>query len=131
MKIVITGRNVGVTDSMKAYAKEKIEKLRKYYDRATMALVTMDVERDTHQVEMVFDVPRGVRLVGKAEAPDMFAACDLAEQKLAGQLRRYKQRLTDHHRGEKPAPAEAAAPIAPVDGTETYEDVIERMRRGD
>jgi len=69
--------------------------------------------------------------VGKAEAPDMYAACDLAEQKLAGQLRRYKQRLKDHHRGEKPATAEAAAPAPVVDQTETYEDVIERMRRGE
>ncbi len=132
MKIVITGRNVGVTDSMKAYAKDKVEKLQKYYDRATMAHVTMDVEHDTHCVEMVFDVPRGVRLVGKAEAPDMYAACDLAEQKLAGQLRRYKQRLTDHHRGERPVPAEeAAAPAAPQERAETYEDVIDRMRRGE
>ena len=69
MKIVITGRNVAVTDSMKAYAKEKVDKLTRYYDRATAAHVTMDVDHDTHQVEMVFDVPRGVRLVGKAEAP--------------------------------------------------------------
>lgn len=132
MKIVITGRNVGVTESMKTYAKEKVEKLQKYYDRATMAHVTMDVEHDTHCVEMVFDVPRGVRLVGKAEAPDMYAACDLAEQKLAGQLRRYKQRLTDHHRGERPASVEEGAPAsAPSEGAETYEDVIDRMRRGE
>ena len=131
MKIVITGRNDGVTDSMKAYAQEKIEKLRKYYDRATLAQVTLDVEHDTHFVEMVFDVPRGGRLVGKAQAPDMYAACDLAEQKLAGQLRKYKQRLTDHHRGEKPSPAATATPAPAVDKTETYEDVIERMKRGE
>ena len=131
MKIVITGRNVGVTDSMKAYAKEKVEKLRKYYDRATMAHVTMDIEHDTHLVEMMFDVPRGGPLVGKADAPDMYAACDLAEQKLAGQLRRYKQRLTDHHRGEKATQLEIAAPKSTADTPETYEDVINRMRRGD
>lgn len=132
MNIVITGRNVGVTDTMKAYAKEKVEKLRRYYDRATGAHVTMDVDRDTHRVEIVFDVPRGVRLVGKAEAPDMYAACDLAEQKLAGQLRRFKQRLTDHHRGARVPPAlpAAAGPAAP-EPAETYEDVIDRMRQGD
>ena len=131
MKIVITGRNVGVTEGMKAYAQEKVEKLRKFYDRATMAHVTMDVEHDTHTVELVFDVPRGVRLVGKAEAPDMYAACDLAEQKLAGQLRRYKQRLTDHHRGERPPAVEEMPQPAAADAPETYEDVIDRMRRGE
>lgn len=131
MKIVITGRNVGVTDSMKAYAKEKVEKLRKYYDRATMAHVTMDVEHDTHLVEMLFDIPRGGPFVAKAEAPDMYAACDLAEQKLAGQLRRHHERISDHHRGEKAPMPEAAAPKSSPDAPETYEDVINRMRRGD
>ncbi|MFV1958791.1 MAG: ribosome hibernation-promoting factor, HPF/YfiA family [Planctomycetota bacterium] len=129
---MITGRNVGVTESMKNYAREKVEKLRKYYDRATLAQVTMDVERDSHRVEIVFDVPRAGRLVGKAEAPDMYAACDLAEQKLAGQLRRFSERLKDHHRGERATPAAmqgAGAPLA--DAAETYEDVIDRMRQGE
>ncbi len=131
MKIVITGRDSVVTEAMKAYAREKVEKLSRYYDRATSASVTMDVEHDSHRVEIVFDVPRGVRLVGKAEAPDMFAACDLAEQKLAGQLRRFKQRLTDHHRGERPPAASPGEAAGAPDNAETYEDVIDRMRRGE
>ena len=96
MKIVIAGRHADVTDSMKAYAREKVEKLRKYFDRATLARVTLDMEHTACAAEIVFDVPRGVSLVGKAEAPDMYAACDLAEQKLAAQLRRYNERLNDH-----------------------------------
>jgi len=138
LKIVIAGRHANVTDSMKAYAREKVEKLRKFFDRATLARVTLDSEHDAFSVEMVFDVPRGVSLVGKAEAPDMYAACDLAEQKLGAQLRRYKQRLTDH-RGPRIAGAEvevsttggpAALEATPEDAV-TYEDVIDRMRRGE
>jgi putative sigma-54 modulation protein len=136
LKIVIAGRHADVTDSMKAYAREKVEKLRKFFDRATLARVAMDRERDVFRAEILFEVPRGVSLVGKAEAPDMFAACDLAEQKLAGQLRRYKQRLQDH-RGPRMQGAEvaesAAATGADTTGDEsvTYEDVIDRMRRGE
>jgi putative sigma-54 modulation protein len=106
LKIMISGRHVDVTDSMKVYARAKVEKL--------------------------IEVNRGVTLVGKAEAPDMYAACDLAEQKLAQQLRKYKERLTDHHRGEKPAHFDVSAPTeAPVEREDTYEDVIEQMRRGE
>jgi putative sigma-54 modulation protein len=118
---------------MKAYAREKVEKLQRYYDRATLVRVTLDTERDSHRVEMVFDVPRGVSLVGKAEAPDMYAACDLAEQKLAAQLRRYKQRLTDH-RGSRRATEEIASGEStevPSEETVTYEDVIDRLRQGE
>ncbi|MCA9315472.1 MAG: ribosome-associated translation inhibitor RaiA [Planctomycetota bacterium] len=137
MKILIAGRHVGVTDSMKEYARAKVEKLLKYFDRVTTARVTMDVDHQEQTVEMALEVSRGVTLVGKAGAPDMYAACDLAEQKLAQQLRRYKSRLRDHHRGEKWADAEPGvgeAPVADAAGGErewTYEEVVDRMRRGE
>ena len=141
MKIVIAGRHERVTEDMKAYARQKVEKLRKYFDRATMARATLDTERDTHRVEIVFDVPRGVSLVGKAEAPDMYAACDLAEQKLAAQLRRFNERLKEH-RGRKAGGGQDRPPVVEGEtGAEgpgpagddalTYEDVIDRMRRGE
>jgi putative sigma-54 modulation protein len=131
VKISITGRHLGVTESMKTYAREKVEKLGRYFDRPTRAHVTMDVERETHRVEIVLDLVRGTSLVGKAEAPDMYAALDLAEQKLAQQVRRFKQRLKDHHRGEGRAGApEPLAPegTAPNEEVATYEDVIEELR---
>ncbi|MGE0192830.1 MAG: ribosome-associated translation inhibitor RaiA [Planctomycetota bacterium] len=135
MKILITGRHVGVTDSMKEYARAKVEKLLKYFDRVTTARVTMDVDHQEQMVEMALEVSRGVTLVGKAGAPDMYAACDLAEQKLAQQLRRYKSRLRDHHRGEKWQETEGAeAPAPEATGAErewTYEEVVDRMRRGE
>ena len=133
MKIMITGRHVGVTDSMKEYAHAKVEKLLKYFERVTSARITMDVNNLDHTVEMVLEVSRGTTLVGKAEAPDMYAACDLAEQKLSQQLRKYKERLTDHHRGERRPPVDVSAPEEEKAGeTEaTYEEVIERMRRGE
>lgn len=133
MKTSITGRHVGVTESMKAYAREKVEKLGRYFDRVTQARVTMEIDHDRHRVEMVLEVTRGVSLVGKAEALDMYAACDLAEQKLAQQLRRFNQRLKDHHRGEGRGRAvgRATRPSGPRTPTETtYEDVIEEMREG-
>jgi putative sigma-54 modulation protein len=133
LKITITGRHIGVTDAMKAYGRAKAEKLGQYFERATHCRVTMDIDNLEHEVEMVLQVNRGVTLVGKAHAPDMYAACDLAEQKLAQQLRRHKERLTDHHRGARrpqvdlSRPAEAAAPEREA----TYEDVIEEMQHGD
>ncbi len=132
MKILITGRHVGVTESMKDYARAKAEKLGRFFDRATSCRVTMDVSHLDHSVEMVLEVSRGVTLFGKAEAPDMYAACDLAEQKLAQQLRKHKERLRDHHRGERRTEVDASAPLeAKPEREATYEDVIDQMRRGE
>ena len=133
MKIMITGRHVGVTDAMKDYARSKADKLGQFFERATSCRITMDIDHLDHQVEMVLQVNRGVTLVGKAQAPDMYAACDLAEQKLAQQLRRYKGRLTDHHRGAGRLQVDASNPGRPArpSSETTYEDVIEEMRGGD
>jgi len=140
VRILISGRHVGVTEAMKDYAREKVAKLEKIFGRLTKVEVTMDVTRDAHTVEIVADANRGVRLVGKAESPDMYAAVDLAEEKLARQLRKHKEELTDHHRGEEsmgsvPPPGKSAAPGAPPGGAEpredTYEDVIDRLGEDD
>jgi putative sigma-54 modulation protein len=138
MKILIAGRHVGVTEAMQEYARAKVEKLLRFFDRVTTARVTMDVDHQEQMVEMVLEVSRGVTLFGKASAPDMYAACDLAEQKLAQQLRRYKSRLRDHHRGERRQEAhpELAAEAARAEEPEaeremTYEEVVDRMRRGE
>ncbi len=133
MKTIITGRHVGVTDAMKTYAATKVDKLTSHFGRITAARVTMDIDHLDQTVEMVLEVKRGIRLVGKASAPDMYAACDLAEQKLATQLRKYKERLTDHHRGERRTEVDSTAPTeedaSPREAT--YEDVIEEMRGGE
>ncbi len=133
MQILITGRHVGVTEAMKSYARDKVAKLERFFDRATSARVTMDIQHDTHLVEMQLDLVRGASAVGKAQAPDMYAALDLAEQKIAMQLRRFNERLKSHHRRDAKGEARVGA-AAPADGVledvVTYEDVIEDLRRG-
>jgi putative sigma-54 modulation protein len=139
VRILISGRHVGVTEAMKDYAREKATKLERIHDRLTKVEVTLDVVRDSHVVEFVVDAPRG-RLVGKAESPDMYAAVDMAEEKLVRQLVKHKQRLADHHRrevaidGATPGPHPTAAPppggpqrAGAGGGEDTYEDVIERL----
>lgn len=131
MRIQITGRHVGVTEAMKEYAREKIEKLERIYGRMTTVEVTLEAGHDRTVAEIVASANRGVRLVGKAESPDMYAAIDLAEEKLARQLVRHKQRLTDHERG---GPSMGSILPAPARGgerparEETYEEIVEKMR---
>ena len=131
MRIVITGRHVGVTQAMKDYAREKVEKLEHIYGRMTKVEATLEVVHDAHVVEIVADANRGHRLVGKAESPDMYAAIDLAEAKVSHQLHKHKDRLTDHHRGEPTIDTALAVdipPPVPAEGREeTYGDVIDRL----
>lgn len=146
MRIQITGRHVGVTEAMKEYARAKVEKFERFHGRITAVDVTMEALHDRQTVEMVADVGRGQRLVGKAESPDMYAAVDLAEEKLSRQLVRFKQKLNDHQRGgasmgtilpgaAAPGTADGGA-TRPGSGDtpgreETYEEIVEKMLEPD
>jgi putative sigma-54 modulation protein len=92
---------------MKARAAEKVEKLSRFYERITWVDVVLDSERERKTVEMSAGLNRGQTIVGKAESDDMFAAIDLAIDKLSRQLRKHKEKLSDHRprRGESPPPA--------------------------
>ena len=146
MRIQITGRHVGVTEAMKEYARAKVEKLARFHGRITGVDVTMEASHDRQTVEMVADVGRGQRLVGKAESPDMYAAVDLAEEKLSRQLVRFKQKLNDHQRGGASMgtilpgtalPGTAGAGAGPPGSgevparEETYEEIVEKMLEPD
>lgn len=131
MRIQITGRHVGVTEAMKTYANDKVEKLGRVYARISHVDVVMDVVHGAHVVEMEARGDQHTRLVAKVESPDMYAAVDLAEAKLLAQLRKHKQKLSDHHRGEGEGflrSADGSPPVPPLPGDETYEDVIDRMK---
>jgi tRNA pseudouridine38-40 synthase len=141
---IITGRHVEVTEAIKRYANEKIDKLERIHGRMTKVEVTLDASHDRTSCEIVVATTRHARLVGKAESTDLYAAIDAAEDKLVKQLVKFKERLTDHHRGEAGASASGAGGPAPGGGPYieprdkgpapeemTYEQAVEKMRDED
>jgi putative sigma-54 modulation protein len=93
--IAITGRNVQVTDSMKNYALEKIEKVEKFSDRIIEVIITMDIQKLTHRVDIVMKVDH-IRIRGSADSDNMYASIDKAVDKITSQLRRYHTKIRDH-----------------------------------
>ncbi len=125
MNIKITGRTEGVTKAMKKKASVKVAKLMKFYGRITWVDVKMDVEQQRNTVEVSAGLNRGATVVGKAESTDMYAAIDLATDKIARQLRRHKEKLSDH----RPRRSETPPVVEDEEGQEpTYDDVIRELR---
>jgi len=94
--ITVVGRNVLVTDSMKEYAMAKISKIERFSHRIIEVMVTMDVQKLEHRVDIIAKVDN-VRLKSSAASSDMYASIDRAVHKLTNQIQRYKTRITDHH----------------------------------
>ena len=95
MQITITGHHVEVTAALRAYVTEKMQKLERHFDRVNSVNVILNVEKLQHQAEAT--VNAGGRTIFAAEtAKDMYVSIDLLIDKLDRQVRRLKDRITDH-----------------------------------
>lgn len=94
--IKITGRHLEVTDSMKDYAMEKLSKIEKFSNRIIDVNVIMDIQKLEHRVEIIIKVGH-IKITSQATSNDMYASIDKAIAKLESQLRRYKNKIQDHH----------------------------------
>lgn len=92
--IVVTGRHVLVTEPMKDYAREKVSKIEKFGLRIIDVVVTMDMQRTNHIVDIILKV-NDFKVKSTAVSDDMYTSIDKAVDKVQAQLRRYKTRLLD------------------------------------
>lgn len=96
MQLSITFRHMDASDFLKEYAREKVERVNKYLDRAGEAHVTLSLERHLHNADITIHSGSWV-LRGREKSEDMYASIDLAMDKIERQLRRYKDKLKNHH----------------------------------
>ena len=96
MHIHVNGRNLEVTDAIKAYVKEKVGKVAAHYDQIQGIDVVLTVIKnpsvsDSHIAEvnckMLGDT---VRVEEKAES--MYASIDLVADKLERQVKKFKEK---------------------------------------
>jgi putative sigma-54 modulation protein len=120
MRVTVKGKNVHVSDSLKAYVEKKLQKLTKYFSNIKDAQVTQTIQRNWHVIEVQVEGD-GVFLRGEERSPDMYACVDAIVEKLEKQVKRFKGKLMLH-----PREGVGAAMAAEVEGpVETVEDLDE------
>lgn len=109
MQINITGHHVDLTESLQNYVESKFEKLERHFDNVTNVHVILSVEKLRQKAEATIHIS-GADLYADSEEEDMYTAIDLLVDKLDRQVKKHKEKLTDHHRSEggraKKQPAE-------------------------
>lgn len=94
-QIHVTGRDVEVTETMKNYAIEKLSKIERFSTRIIDVVVTMDIQKLSHRVDIVMKVDH-LKIKSEAISTDMYASIDKAVGKIEAQLRKYKDRIQEH-----------------------------------
>lgn len=96
MHIYVNGRNIEITDAIKAYVKEKIGKVANHYDQIQGIEVVLSVIKNPaasgkHVAEVSCKMNTGVVRCEEA-ADSMYESIDLLADKLARQVRKFKEK---------------------------------------
>lgn len=103
MKIDLSGHHVEITDSIRNYVEEKLERLTRHFDRVTDIHVILSVEKQEQKAEATILVANN-KLFASASDENMYAAIDALADKLDRQILKHKEK-TQSHRGTAPNPA--------------------------
>ncbi|MEA5576409.1 ribosome hibernation-promoting factor, HPF/YfiA family [Anabaena sp. UHCC 0451] len=127
MKLVIHGKNIEITDAIREYVHQKIEKAVNHFQNITNEVdVHLSVARNprisTKQAAEVTIYANGSVIRAEESSENLYASIDLVADKIARQLRKYKERRQDHKTQPIPTTeAVIAEPVADLIGDRTPE----------
>lgn len=114
MQLSVKGRNLEVTDALRTYAEEKVQRMGKYLEGIGAGNVVLSVEKHRQIAEVTLRI-RDLTVRAEESTDDMYSSIDLVAEKLERQILRYKERIVAHmdrpgHREDRQALA--SAPVA-------------------
>lgn len=103
MKLLIHGKNIEITDSLREYVNQKIEKATNHFQNLTTEVdVHLSVARNPRitprQTAEVTLFVNGAVIRAEESSENLYASIDLVADKITRQLRKYKEKRTPNHR---------------------------------
>ena len=119
MKLLIHGRNLEVTPALRDYTQTKLERAIQHFgDAVREADVHLSVARNPRVPQQTAEVTvfaNGTVIRAQERSENLYASIDLAAGKLARQLRKWKERHSDHHHSHGHSASETPATEAVMD----------------
>lgn len=100
MNLQISGHHIDVTPALREYVEAKLDPVIRHFAKVTGVNVVLSVEKLKQKAEVTVHVP-GKDMHVEEAGDDLYAAIDAMFDKLDRQVQKYKQKIQDHHRGEK------------------------------
>ena len=94
MNFIISGKNLQITENLRAAVEDKLGKLERYFTPDTEVIVTLSVEKERQKVEVTIPVKGGI-IRSEQTSNDMYVSIDLVEEVIERQLRKYKNKIID------------------------------------
>ena len=98
MRFTISGKNIDVTEGLRAAVTDKLGKLEKYFTPDTEIIVTMSIEKERQKIEVTIPM-KGNIIRSEQVSNDMYVSIDLVEEVIERQLKKYKKKIIDKKQG--------------------------------
>src|SRR5262245_36293449 len=103
VQIKISARHGHLSDATRGKIEAKAEKLARLFERLTAIDVTVDLEHEENpSVDIQVSAEHKHDFVATEQSTNLMAALDGAIHKLEQQLRKYKEKVQNHHRATAP-----------------------------
>lgn len=96
MQLNISGHHVDLSPALQDYVRNKLQRIQRHFDQVVEARVVLSTVRQSYKADATIHVS-GNTLHAESEHEDMYAAIDLMVDKLDRQVKKHKEKLTDHH----------------------------------
>jgi putative sigma-54 modulation protein len=93
MQFAVTFRHMEPTEALKSYARERMERVRKYLPDPISCHVVLSTERRNHRIDVTFQLHNGLAIAGHEITENMYSSIDLCIAKIERQVRKYKGKL--------------------------------------
>lgn len=114
MQISISTRHGQLSDATRAKITAKVEKMGRLFERLSAIEVEVDLEHEqTPTVDVQVSAEHKHDFVATEQSESLFGALDGAIHKIEQQLRKYKEKVQDHHRAVNPRQAKVSAEQEP------------------
>src|ERR1700753_2567606 len=93
MQFAVTFRHMEATEALKSYARERMDRVRKYLPDPISCHVVLSTERHNHRIDVTFQLHNGLAVSGHEITENMYSSIDLCIAKIERQVRKYKGKL--------------------------------------
>jgi len=100
MQTSVTFKNIDPSEHLKAYVSDKLDRFDKYLDNPAEANVVLTVEKFRHIAEINIAGDK-LTIIGSEQTNDMYAAIDMALDKLEKQIKKSKQKIRERRSASK------------------------------
>ncbi len=100
MQIKITARHGHLSEESQQHIRDKAGKILHLFPRIMMIEVVVDMHEERSTVEFLVSAEHKHDFVATETAKEVYPALDMCLHKVEQQVRKYKEKIQDHHRGE-------------------------------